>query len=261
MITKIPKNLIVTIIVLISFFLISVTTSKIIFENQFSLKTKNLRGYEELTSKVFRLTTHNNHQKMNHQFLIQGANVLPSFWLDNILTEDFFFVYQTAMNYFKLDGYLCGGHSTYLQRIFWKNNIKSIAYDHGSKDTEFTHVLVIAEYDDDLYIFDPTFNYVYKDDEKYLTFKNIIDLVSEKKDIEKFIKIINPEDKVFNMGKKIYESYSVSYIKGRQDRARNQIEDKSHMLLNGFGMYTGTGSDEDMEYFFKKYPYLKDLIL
>ncbi len=259
MIKKISRYLIVTIIVFISFFLISVTSSKVIFENQFSLKTKDLNGYEELTSKVFKLTTHNNHQKMSHHFLIQGANILPNTWLDNILTEDFFFVYQTAMNYFKLDGYLCGGHSTYLQRIFWKNNIKSIAYNHGVKDTEFTHVLIIAEYNDDLYIFDPTFNYVYKDNEKYLTFKNIIDLVSEKKDIEKFIKIIDPEDKVFNMGKKIYESYSVSYIKGRQDRTRNQIEDKSHMLLNGFGMYAG--SDKDMEYFFKKYPYLKDLIL
>ena len=61
------------------------------------------------------------------------------------------------------------------------------------------------------------------------------------------------------MGKKIYESYSISYIKGRQDRTGNQIEDKSHMLLNGFGMYAG--SDKDMEYFFKKYPYLKELIL
>tara|TARA_B100000989_G_C19415374_1_gene416225 strand:- start:70 stop:849 length:780 start_codon:yes stop_codon:yes gene_type:complete len=259
MIKKISRYLIVTITVLISFFLISVTASKIIFENQFSLKTKDLRGYEELTSKVFKLTTHNNHQKMSHHFLIQGANFLPNTWLDNILTEDFFFVYQTAMNYFKLDGYLCGGHSQYLQRIFWKNNIKSIAYDHGSKDTEFTHVLVIAEYDDDLYIFDPTFNYVYKDDEKYLTFKNIIDLISEKKDIERFIKIIDPEDKVFNMEKKLYESYSVSSIKGRINQIGSQIDDKSHILLNGFGMYAG--SDKDLEYFFKKYPYLKDLIL
>ena len=68
MIKKISRYLIVTIIVFISFFLISVTTSKFIFENQFSLKTKDLRGYEELTSKVFKLTTHNNHQKMIHNF-------------------------------------------------------------------------------------------------------------------------------------------------------------------------------------------------
>ena len=154
MIKKISRYLIVTIIMLISFFLISVATSKIIFENQFSLKTNDLRGYEELTSKVFKFTTHNNHQKMSHHFLINGANFLPNTLLDKILTEDFFFVYQTAMNYFKLDGYLCGGHSTYLQRIFWKNNIKSFAYDHGNKDAGFTHVLVIAEYDDDLYIFE-----------------------------------------------------------------------------------------------------------
>ena len=259
MIKKISRYLIVTIIMLISFFLISVATSKIIFENHFSLKTKDLRGYEELTSKVFKFTTHNNHQKMSHHFLINGANFLPNTLLDKILTEDFFFVYQTAMNYFKLDGYLCGGHSTYLQRIFWKNNIKSIAYDHGNKDTGFTHVLVIAEYDDDLYIFDPTFNYVYKDNEKYLTFKNIIDLLSEKKDIERFIKIIDPEDKVFNMEQKTYESYSVSIIKGRTNHIGNQIEDKSHILLTGFGMYAG--SDKDLEYFLKKYPYLKDLIL
>ena len=53
MIKKISRYLIVTIIMLISFFLISVATSKIIFENQFSLKTNDLRGYEELTSKVF----------------------------------------------------------------------------------------------------------------------------------------------------------------------------------------------------------------
>ena len=196
---------------------------------------------------------------MSHHFLINGANFLPNTLLDKILTEDFFFVYQTAMNYFKLDGYLCGGHSTYLQRIFWKNNIKSFAYDHGNKDAGFTHVLVIAEYDDDLYIFDPTFNYVYKDNEKYLTFKNIIDLVSEKKDIEKFIKIIDPEDKVFNIEQKTYESYSLSIIKGRTNHIGNQIEDKSHILLTGFGMYAG--SDKDIEYFFKKYPYLKDLIL
>ena len=232
--------------------------NKIIIEKKFPLKTNDLRGLEELTSKVFTLTTHNENQKIDHSRLTHGLGLLPYTSLDNKLTEYYFFIYNTAMNYFKLDGYLCGGHSTYLQKIFEKHGIKSFTYNHGIDDTKYTHVIVIAEYKANLYIFDPTFNYVYRNGNKYLTFEEVINLVEQKKSLKKFIQIINSQDRVFNMKKRIYENYTSDQIIDWFNEAKYLMdENKDHLLLNGFGMSAGTGS---MEYFFKKYPYLKSLI-
>ena len=240
---------------------ISIILSKIIFEKRFALKTKDLKGLENLTSKVFTLTTHNNDQGellMNHHFLIEGINFIPKILLDNKLVEHFFYVYQTAMNHFKLDGYLCGGHSRYLQRIFLKHGIKSFTYNHGLNGKRFTHMLVVAEFNDELYIFDPTYNYVYRDNTKYLSFKEVIDLVSKNEDLEKFIKIINPEDKVYNMGLKRHENFTSSKIVKIFNREKHLMdEDKNHLLLNGFGIYAG--NEDTTDYFFKKYPYLNNL--
>ena len=212
-----------------------------------------------MTSKVFTLTNNNKNQKMNHMRLRNGIDFLQHTYLDNQFTEHFFFIYQTAMNYFKFDGYLCGGHSLYLKRIFDKHGIKSFTYNHGINNTRYTHVLVVAEYNDNLYILDPTYNYIYRDNEKYLTFKDVINIISEKKNLEKYIKIINPEDKIFNIEKKIYESFSPSYIMKRQNRAKHLMDiDKEHILLNAIGV--DAGNDMSMDYFYNKYPYLKNLI-
>ena len=255
MIRKITKYFI---IILISFFIIPITISNIIFYNKFTLKSKDLKGFEEMTSKVFTLTNNNKNQKMNHMRLRNGIDFLQHTYLDNQFTEHFFFIYQTAMNYFKFDGYLCGGHSLYLKRIFDKHGIKSFTYNHGINNTRYTHVIVVAEYNDNLYIFDPTYNYVYHDNEKYLTFKNVINIVSEKKSLEKYIKVINPQDKIFNMGQKKYKSFTSSYIIERQNRAKHLMDiDKEHLLLNGFGM--DAGINMSMDYFYEKYPYLKSL--
>ena len=232
--------------------------NKIIIEKKFSLKTNDLRGLKELTSKVFTFTNHYESQKIDPSRLTHGLGLLPYTSLDNKLTEYYFFIYHTAMNYFKLDGYLCGGHSTYLRKIFEKHGIKSFTYVHGIDGTKYTHAIVIAEYKDNLYIFDPTFNYVYRYDDKYLTFGEVINLVKQKKSLKKFIQIINPLDKVFNMKKRIYESYTSDQIINWFNQAKYLMdENKDHLLLNGIGMYATTGS---MEYFFEKYPYLKSLI-
>ena len=246
------------IIFFITILFINTILSKIIFEKKFALKTKDLKGLENLTSKVFTLTTHNDDQRMNHHFLIEGKSFIPKILLDNKLVEHYFFIYQTAMNHFKLDGYLCGGHSRYLQRIFLKHGIKSFTYNHGLNGKRFTHMLVVAEFNDELYIFDPTYNYVYRDNTKYLSFKEVIDLVSKNGDLEKFIKIINPEDKVYNMSKKRYENFTSSNIIKIFNREKHLMdEDKNHLLLNGFGIYAG--NEDTTTYFFKKYPYLNNL--
>tara|TARA_B100000886_G_scaffold338688_1_gene302129 strand:- start:403 stop:1176 length:774 start_codon:yes stop_codon:yes gene_type:complete len=236
----------------------SIVINKIIIDKKFPLKTNDLKGLEELTSKVFIFTTHTNNQKMDHHKLIYGLGFLPYTSLDNELTENFFFIYNTAMNYLKLDGYSCGGHARYLQRIFEKHGIKSFTYNHGIDGTAYTHVLVIAEYRDNLYIFDPTFNYVYYYDDKYLTLEEVINLIKQKKSLKKFIKIINPQDKVFNLEKRTYENYTSDQVVEWFNKSKYLMtENKNHSLLNGFGAYAGYGS---MDYFFEKYPYLKSLI-
>ena len=50
----------------------SIVINKIIIDKKFPLKTNDLKGLEELTSKVFIFTTHNNNQKMDHMKLIHG---------------------------------------------------------------------------------------------------------------------------------------------------------------------------------------------
>ena len=232
--------------------------SKLILKYKFPLQTNDLSGLEKLTAKVFTFTNKNSNQKMDHSRLIHGINLWPFDQFDNKLTEKFFFVYHTAMNYLKLDGYLCGGHSRYLLRLFEEHGIKSFTYNHGIDDTRFTHVIVIAEYKDNLYIFDPTYNFVYRDKEKYLRFKDVIYLVSKKKNLEKYIKIINPQDKIYNLKSKKYENYTPSKIVRDFNRGKFLMnKDNSHILLNGTDVYAGSGK---MEYFYEKYPYLKSLI-
>jgi len=253
---KIIKNFAILFICILVFPLIG---NKLIIKNKFPLKTKNLKGLEELTSKVFTFTNHNKNQKMNHSRLMSGLGLLPYTSLDNKLTEYSFFIYQTAMNYFKLDGYLCGGHSRYLQRLFAEHGIKSFTYNHGIDGTTNTHVIVIAEYKDNLYIFDPTYNYVYHHNDKYLTFEEVINLVKQKKNLEKFIKIINSQDKILLLDQKKYINFTPSDIIKSLYRTKHLIgKNKEHLLLNGFDFYAGHGS---MEYFFEKYPYLKSLSL
>ena len=53
MIKKITKYFV---IIIISFFIISITLSNIIFQSKFALKTIDLKGLENITSKVFTLT-------------------------------------------------------------------------------------------------------------------------------------------------------------------------------------------------------------
>ena len=253
---KIIKNFAILFICILIFPLIG---NKLIIKNKFSLKSKNLKGLEELTSKVFTFTNHNDNQKMNHLRLINGSDLLPYTSLDKKLTEYYFFIYQTAMNYFRLDGYLCGGHSRYLQRLFAEHGIKSFTYNHGIDGTRHTHVIVVAEYRDNLYIFDPTYNYVYHHNDKYLTFEEVINLVKHKKSLEKFIKIINSQDKIFYLAQKKYENFTPSdIIEGLYINKHLIGKNKEHLLLNGFDFYAGNVS---MEYFFEKYPYLKSLSL
>ena len=66
----------------------SIVINKIIIDKKFPLKTNDLKGLEELTSKVFIFTTHNNNQKMDHMKLIHGLGLLPYTYLDNELTEN-----------------------------------------------------------------------------------------------------------------------------------------------------------------------------
>ena len=231
--------------------------NKIIIEKKFPIRTNDLKGLEELTSNVFTFTNHNHNPKMDPDRLIYGLGFKPLTSLNNKFTENIFFIYHTAMNYLKLDGYLCGGHSRYLQRIFEQHGIKSFTYNHGIYGTSYTHVIVIAEYSDNLYIFDPTFNYVYYYDDKYLTLEEVINLVKQKKDLKKFIKIINSQDKVFDMKKRAYENYSSDQVVKWFNKLNYLMtEDKNHLILNDLGMYAGTGS---MEYFFEKYTYLRSL--
>ena len=232
--------------------------SKLIIKYKFPLKTNDLAGLEELTSKVFTFTNKNSDQKMDHSRLIHGINLWPYHRFDNILIEHYFFVYHTAINYLKLDGYLCGGHSRYLMRLFEQHGIKSFTYNHGIDGTPFTHVNVLAEYKNNLYIFDPTYNFVYRDKEKYLTFKDVINLVSQKKDMEKYIKIINPQDKIYNLVSKKNENYTPSQIiRDFNQGSFLMSEDKNHLLLNGYIVHAGSNKNE---YFLQKYPYLKSLI-
>lgn len=254
MVKNIFKYLIVSFIAL---FLFSILLSKIIIENKFALKTNDLKGLEELTSKVFTFTNQGISKRIDHSKLVDGINLLPYFSFDNKLTEYSIFIYHTAMNYFKLDGYQCAGHSRYLQRLFEHYGIKSFSYNHGIENTRYTHVLVVAELNDNLYIFDPTHNYVYRDNEKYLTLKDVITLIYQKKDMKKFIKIIDEQSKVYHKDLKKNFTPTSSAVYDNFNRANHLFQnDKKHLLLNGFGMYAGT---VPKDYFLKKYPYLNSL--
>ena len=51
---------------------------------------------------------------MDHKRLIHVVNLWPFHQFDNIWFDHVIFI---KLLYFKLDGYLCGGHSRYLLRL------------------------------------------------------------------------------------------------------------------------------------------------
>ena len=59
------------------------------------------------------------------------------------------------------------------------------------------------------------------------TMVQVIDIVSNNGDLEKFIKIINPEDRVYNMGLKKYRNFTPSKI---------IKDDRQDSLLLGFNI-------------------------
>lgn len=228
---------------------------KIIIESKFKLDAMNIQSVEKLTSEVFKFT---NHYKglIDHNKLLSNKGFTPLIDFDNKILSYSSFFYQTILNYFNLDGYLCGGHSKYLSKILLSQNLKSFVYNHGNHNSGFSHVVVVVEIDNKLYIFDPTYNIVYKSGENYLSLDELFNIVSQKQNLKDYIHIINKEDKVFNLKEKEMRNYSVENILSFFDKYKLN-GNKEHILLDSLGMYSSP--DINMEYFYKKYPYLNNL--
>ena len=237
-----------------SVFLITSLGSRIIIETKFKLDTVNIKSVEKITSEVFKFTNHHKGM-MDHNKLLSTKGFIPFTNFDNKLLSNFYFFYQTILNYLNIDGYLCGGHSKYLSKILLSHNLKSFIYNHGNNDYGYSHVVVIVEIDNELYLFDPTFNIVYKSGKNYLTFDELLNVVSQKKNLKDYIHIINKEDKVFILNEKKKKNYSVENILSFFGGYKLH-DNKNHILINSLGMFS---AQDNIEYFYKKYSYLHKL--
>jgi len=242
-------------ILIIIYLFISLIGSKYIIETKFPLNKKDIYGIEKLTSEVFKFTNHNRGW-LYHIGLFNGLPLIPFTRLDNELTSYIFFFNQSIYNYLKIDGYLCGGHSNYLYRILQYSGVKSFIYNHGTNQGGDSHVVVIVEINDKLYLFDPTYNAVYKNGDRYLTFKELLDIARDEKSLANYISIINPEDKIYNIKLKRYRNYKSNDMTNFFDRYKT-IGEKKHILLSKIGMYFS--SESSRNYFLSKYNYLKEL--
>ena len=244
---------------ILTLFLLLLTISyfgtNIIIREKFKLKANNLNEIEKLTSKVFQFTNHGGPLWIDHNKIISGLPFLPFTNLDTKITSNYFF-YQTIINYLKLDGYLCAGHSSYLKKILISQKIKSFTYNFGDNDKKVSHAVVIAEVSDKLYFFDPTYNVVFKSGNKYLTFKDVLEILSNNENLEKYVHKINTLSKVFHFENRKLKNYSEDALIKLFDRYK-QIGNKDHMLMSGLGMYSSPKIT--MDYFYKKYPYLYKL--
>ena len=234
---------------------ISFAGSKYIIESKFPLDRKGIKEIEKLTSEVFKFTNHNR-GRLYHIGLFGGIPLIPFIRLDNKLTSYAFFFNQSIYNYLKIDGYLCGGHSNYLYRILQYYGVKSFVYNHGNNEEGASHVVVIAEINNKLYLFDPTYNAVYKDNEQYLSFDDLLSITTNGKDLRKYISIINPGDKVYDIKSQNYKNYNSNDMIEFFNKYK-KFGKKKHILLSKIGMYFS--SESSRNYFFAKYKYLDQL--
>lgn len=255
MVSKTKKYFKLLLIFFIICVLIPIISSKYIIATKFALDKKDIKEMIKLTSKVFKSTNYKREGFMDESRLLSGIDLIPNTYTDNELTTHFYFFYQTLFNYFKLDGYLCGGVAKYLKKILDEHEVKSFIYNFGTNGP-VSHVVNIVEINDNLYLFDAHYNAVYKDKKKYLSFKELLSIVKDDKELIDYISIINPEDKVFDMHLKLFKNYSPSDVINFFDLYK-KIGKKKHMLLDKSEFYFS--SENSRNYFFSKYNYLKQL--
>ena len=102
-------------------------------ETKFDLKSKDLSEIEKLNSTVYKFTNHNNEQEIDHNKLFSGINLIPYTIIDQVITSNVYFFYHTVLNFLKIDGYLCAGHSKYLAKILNYHKIKTFVYNHRNQ--------------------------------------------------------------------------------------------------------------------------------
>ena len=129
-------------------------------------------------------------------------------------------------------------------------------YNHGNNEEGASHVVVIAEINNKLYLFDPTYNAVYKDNEQYLSFDDLLSITTNGKDLRKYISIINPGDKVYDIKSQNYKNYNSNDMIEFFNKYK-RFGKKKHILLSKIGMYFS--SESSRNYFFSKYKYLDQL--
>ena len=255
MISKTKKYFKLSLIFFIICMLIPIITSKYIIATNFALDKKDIKEITKLTSKVFKSTNYKREGFMDESRLLSGFNIISNTHIDQELTAYFYFFYQTLFNYFKLDGYQCGGVAKYLKKILDEHEVKSFIYNFGTNGPE-SHVVNIVEINDNLYLFDAHYNVVYKNKKEYLSFKELLNIVKDDKELINYISTINPDDKVFDWHLKLYKNYSPSDVINFFDLYK-KIGKKKHILLDKSEFYFS--SENSRNYFFSKYSYLKQL--
>ena len=224
-------------------------------ETKFDLQSKDLSEVEKLNSKVFKFTNHNNDTKIDHNKLFSGHGFIPYTILENIITSNIYFFYHTILNFLKIDGYLCAGHSKYLGKILNYHEIKTFIYNYGTNEGGASHVFVVVEIKDDLFIFDPTFNITYKKFDEYLSFNDLLNSISKNENPAQYIKIIN-DNKKYDFKTKSYKKHSSEDVIKMFERYQS-IGKKENMLLDAIGIASPINIDQ--LYFHNKYPFLKKL--
>jgi hypothetical protein len=244
----------VSLIILVSIIVVNLLTI-ILMETKFDLKSKDLSEIEKLNSTVYKFTNHNNEQEIDHNKLFSGINLIPYTIIDQIITSNVYFFYHTVLNFLKIDGYLCGGHSKYLAKILNYHKIKTFVYNHGTNEKGASHVFVVVEIEDDLFIFDPTFNITYKKFDEYLSFNNLIHSILKNENPAQYIKIIN-DNKTYHNTTKSYKKHSLKDVVKMFEKYQ-KIGKKNYMLLDTIG--TASPININQFYFQNKYPFLKKL--
>lgn len=246
----------ISLIILASIIVINLLTI-VLMETKFDLKSKDLIEIEKLNSTVYKFTNHKNKYKIDHNKLFSGKNLIPYTIIDQVIASNVYFFYQTVLNFLKIDGYLCAGHSTYLAKILNYHKIKTFVYNHGTNEKGASHVVVIVEIKDDLFIFDPTFNITYKKFDEYLSFKNLIKSISKNENPTQYIKVINDQNKTYINKTKSYKKHSLEDVE-IMFKDYQLIGKKNHMFLDTINIASPININQF--YFQNKYPFLKKLL-
>lgn len=94
----------------------------------------------------------------------------------------------------------CGLSSSLFSNFLFKRKIANKTYNFGNESSRFTHVIVVFNFEENLYLIDPHLNFIFCDkNKKLITYENILNkkasfFLPNKKNFYK--SIINTKDKI-----------------------------------------------------------------